>query len=254
MKVALDWSHKEDKIAVYDGKKLRKSVPKLKSGDQVFVENLPAKYAQQWLKDGIEIYRCRPNDTSEFRDRLNMPKTDQLDALFIWKLANEYPKLFRQWTGDPVLYSLYKMFKEIQKDRIRQSNRVWAKEEPIAKGVLHDLEAIEKKIAKAMKVELEKYQIWSWLQQIKGINVVTAAGLVAFIDKIGIENLKQVSSLWHYFGVHVEDGVAARAKRGAAMSYNPDAKTLVLGIIADNFIRQRTPLYRKIYDTERNDS
>lgn len=143
------------------------------------------------------------------------------------------------------------MFKEIQKDRIRQSNRVWAKEEDVAKEVLHDLEVIEKKITKAMKEKLEKYQIWLWLQQIKGINITTAAGLVAFVDKIGIENIKQVSSLWHYFGVHVEDGIAARARRGAAMSYNPDAKTLVLGIIADNFIRQRTPLYREIYDTEK---
>lgn len=57
MKIAVDWSHKEDKLAVFDGKKLRKSVPKLKSGDKVYVENLPAKYAQQWLKDGVEIYR-----------------------------------------------------------------------------------------------------------------------------------------------------------------------------------------------------
>lgn len=251
MRIAIDWSHKEEKLAVYDGKKLRKSLPKLKTGDQVFAENIPQKHVQSWLDNGIEIHRCRPNDTSKYRDGLGLPKTDELDALIIWKLATEYPEKFRRWEGDPVLTSMYRTFKEIQKGCVRQSNRVWAKEESIAKEVLSDLEVIEKKIAKAMKAELESYEVWDWLKQIKGISVVIAAGLVAFIDKLGIKNIPQVSSLWHYFGVHVQDGKAVKRQSGTVMDYNPDAKTLVLGIISDSFIKQRTPLYRSLYDVEK---
>jgi len=251
MRIAVDWSYKDEKLAVYDGKKLRKTLPKLKKGDQVFAENIPQRHVQKWLDNGIEIYRCRPNDTSKYRDGLGMPKTDDIDALMIWKLATEYPEKFRRWEGDPILTSMYRTFKEIQKSRIGQSNRVWAKEEAITKEVLADLGAIEKKIKKAMKIELERYEIWGWLKQIKGIDVVTAAGLVAFIDKLGIENIPIVSSLWHYFGVHVQDGKAVKRQSGMAMSYNPDAKTLILGIIADSFIKQRTPLYRSLYDVEK---
>lgn len=251
MRIALDWSHKEEKLAVFDGEKVRKTMPKLTKGDQVFAENIPQKYAQSWLDTGVEIYRCTPNDSAALREALGLPKTDELDAQIIWRLAEERPDLFRRWEGDPILTTMYRTFKEIQKSRVRQGNRVWAKEEGIAQDVLTDLGAIEKKVRKAMRAELDKYPIWAWLQQIKGIDVNTAAGLVAFIDKLGIKNINTVSSLWHYFGVHVENGKAVRRAHGEAMTYNPEAKSLVLGVIADSFIKQRTPLYRPLYDTEK---
>jgi len=251
MRIALDWSHKDEKLAVYDGKKSRKTLPKLKIGDQVYAENIPQKHVQSWLDNGIEIYRCRPNDTSKYRDEHGLPKTDDIDAMVIWKLSTEYPEKFHRWEGDPILTTMYRTFKEIQKSRVRQSNRVWAKEEGIAKEVLADLGAIEKKMKKAMKVELDRYEIWGWLKQIKGIDITTAAGLVAFIDKLGIKNIIQVSSLWHYFGVHVRDGKAVKRESGTAMDYNPEAKSLVLGVITDSFIKQRTPLYRSLYDVEK---
>ena len=254
MRIAIDWSHKEEKLAVFDGNKSTKRMPKLSKGDQVFAENIPQKYVQSWLEHGIEIHRCRPNDTARLRKELGLEKTDEIDAGLIWQLMEAHPEKFRIWRGDPVITTMYRMFKEMQKARVAQSNRVWAKEEVIAKEVLSDLNAIERKIKKAIKAELEKkYEIWHWLEQIKGIDVATAAGLIGFIAKLqdGIAGVNSVSSLWHYFGVHVENGKAVKREAGSAMNYNPKAKSLVLGIIADSFIKQRTPLYRSIYDNEK---
>jgi len=247
----MDWSHQEKKFAVFDGEKVWKRMPKLSKGDKVFVENIPQKYAQGWLDGGVEIYRCTPNDSAALREALGFPKTDELDAQIIWQLANERPDLFRQWKGNPILTTMYRMFKEIQKSRVRQGQRVWAKEEAIAKEVYADLDATEKRIRKAMKAELDKYPIWAWLQQIKGINVNTAAGLVAFIDKLGIENIPTISSLWCYFGVHVKEGKAVNPVKGKTIRYNPAAKALVLGTLADSFVRKRTSVYREIYDDEK---
>lgn len=251
MRIAVDWSYKEDKLAVYDGKKLRKRLPTLQKGDQVYTENMPQKSVQKWLNDGVEIYRCRPNDTANYRARLGLPKTDDVDALTIWTLATEYPELFRRWAGDPVLTTMFRAFKEIQQARVRQGNRVWAKEEAIAKEVYIDLGAIEKKIEKAMKVELENYEMWPWLKQIKGINVKTAGGLIAIIDKLGIENVPTISALWSYFGLDVRDGRAPKLRKGTAGGFNPMARSLAIGIIADSFMKQRTPIYRGIYDSEK---
>ena len=251
MRVAMDWSHQEKKFAVFDGQKVRKRKPKLTKGDQVFVENIPQKYARQWLENSVEIYRCQPTETAKYRTELGIEKADEIDAIIIWELAEAHPEKFRHWTGDPVLTTLYKAFKEAQQSRVRQSNRVWAKEEPIAREILTDLEAIENKIKKAMKKELEEYRIWSWLKQIKGIGVAIAAGLVAFIDKLGIENIPTVSCLWHYFGVHVEGGKAVNPAKGTTITYNPAAKALVLGTLADSFVRKRTSVYREIYDDEK---
>ena len=251
MKIALDWAHKEDRIAVFDGKKIHKRVPKLKKGDSVYTTNLPSRYAQKWLTDDILIYRCRPNDIANFRKQLDIPKTDELDATIIWRLSEEQPEKFRRWTGDPVLITLYRSFKEIQQSRIRQSNRVWAKNEPIAKEILDDLFKLEKKILKAIEPEVEKYPIWQWLKQIKGIGPATAAGLIGPIDKLGIENFNSASSLNHYCGLHIVDGRAAKLERGKALDWNPQMRSLLIGIVGPNFLKQHTPLYCDIYYREK---
>ncbi|MFA5053820.1 MAG: hypothetical protein WC565_07165 [Parcubacteria group bacterium] len=249
--VAIDWAFAEEKLAVYDGKKVLKAVPKLKAGDEIFAENIPMKHAAQWLKDGIIIRRCRPNDTAALRKEIGQEKTDALDAKLIWQLAEAHPEKFREWKGDPQLTTLYRAFKEVQRCRVGQSNRVWAKGEETATAVLDDLEKTERKIVKAIEKELKSYKVWDWLSQIKGIGVATGGGLVGLIAKYGIENIRQVSSLWHLFGLHVVEGKAPRRTKGEEVSYVPEAKTLVLGVIADCFIKQRSPVYRDIYDQEK---
>ena len=85
-------------------------MPKLSKGDQVFAENIPKKQVQGWLEDGVEIHRCRPNDTAKLRKELGLEKTDEIDATLIWQLMKNHPEKFRRYEGDPVITTMYRMF------------------------------------------------------------------------------------------------------------------------------------------------
>lgn len=105
---------------------------------------------------------------------------------------------------------------------------------------------IEKKIKR--KLKSEDYPIWSkWLKNIKGIAEITAAKLISYID---LEKSPTVSSLWRYCGL---DATHIKRKKGMsekeAKKYGvPYLKKELLGVLADNFLRQRTPIYRDVYD------
>jgi len=58
---------------------------------------------------------------------------------------------------------------------------------------------------------------------------------------------KMPSSLWHYFGVHVVNGQAPKPKHGIESTWNPKARTLLLGVMGPNFLKQNSQ-YRRIYD------
>jgi len=95
------------------------------------------------------------------------------------------------------------------------------------------------------------YPIWDWLKEIKGISHNTVAKLIAHID---IENTPTVSALWRYCGLD-----ATHIKRTKKITQEeakkfgkPYLKKKLLGTLADSFIRQRTPKYRKIYDEEKD--
>ena len=251
MKVAVDWSHKEDKLAVHTGLKARKTFPKMGKGDVVFAENIPMKKAKTLLANGVKIMRCNTKIVSQMRKSMGLEKTDELDAKLIWQLSEEQPEAFREWQGDPVLTTLYRSFKEIQQARVRQDNRVWAKEEGVSAAILKDLEGVEKRILKQIETEIAKYPIWEWLKQIKGVGPSIGGGIIGIIAKYGIKNINQVSSLWHLFGLHVVNGKAPRLAKGSTISYIPEAKTLVLGVLSSSFIKQRSPVYSDVYYQEK---
>lgn len=109
-----------------------------------------------------------------------------------------------------------------------------------------------KEIEKNIKVLLKEkdYPIVKWLNSIKGISFLTSAKLIAWID---IKNSPTVSALWRYCGLD-----ATRIKRNKKISLkeakqygNPYLKKELLGVLADNFIKKRTPKYKEIYDKEK---
>lgn len=131
--------------------------------------------------------------------------------------------------------------------------------------------------------------IWTdWLRHVKGISVVLCSNL---LKEFGYcENYQHISSLWKHCGLHLvcpecttevtiaveteqvteqkkktipvtaseggkcpicgKKGIGSRPKRGRSIDYNPKLKVLAWKI-ADSFIKQRTPYYRAIYDTEK---
>lgn len=90
--------------------------------------------------------------------------------------------------------------------------------------------------------------IWDWLTSIKGLGTGhLAAQLLALTDDIG--KFDYISKYWRFCGLAVIDG---KAERGTP-NYCRQLKALLLGdtLIVDQFIRQRTPVYRKEYDREK---
>jgi len=250
--LSYDWAYKDKKNIFYDGKKVLKKATPIK-GDVILCENPPRRIANPWLKDGVRILRCRPNDTSKSRDAQDIEKTDENDVKIIWQLYQDNPEIFREWKGDPKLLIMYSSFKELQKVRIAQGQRLWAAggKVDVIEEVTKDLEKTEKNLLKGIKKEVKNYKIWTeFLCDVKGISTATGGGLVAMIDKLGIENINSVASLWHYFGLHVENGNAPRLTKGKNLTYNPKGKSLALGIIADCLMRSKGD-YKEIYDSEK---
>ncbi len=120
-----------------------------------------------------------------------------------------------------------------------------------------------------------------FLKHIKGISAVLSANL---IKELGYcEGAPHISSVWAFAGLHLvcpdcveerkdehgnkkkyrivaeyngrcpkcgKKGIAPRRERGFSLLFNPRVRVLAWKI-ADSFIKQRTPFYREIYDTEK---
>lgn len=91
------------------------------------------------------------------------------------------------------------------------------------------------------------FPIYAWLKSIKGIKHLLSSQIIAYID---INKFKQVSSLWHYCGMHVNNGIAPKRSKGNKIDWNPQLR-MICYKISDSFVKQRTPKYRNIYDKEK---
>jgi len=87
-----------------------------------------------------------------------------------------------------------------------------------------------------------------FLQHVKGISGVLSANLIKYFGYC--EKAPHISSLWKYSGLAVVDGEAPKLRHGKKIDFNPKCRTLAWKI-GDSFIKQRTPIYRKIYDAEK---
>jgi hypothetical protein len=105
--------------------------------------------------------------------------------------------------------------------------------------------------AKAMAREGKKLgAIWEWVTGIKGIAGNLGAKLLARIDDIG--RFDTISKLWRYAGYAVIDGEIDHPQGGEKRPYDAQLKSAVYEI-TDQFVRQRTPIYRAEYDEYREE-
>jgi hypothetical protein len=250
---SLDWGHNQDKVAVYDGETIHNGLPKLKNGDIVVAENVPSKIAKKIVNSGATLLCCAPTFLADFREEIGWGKTDEMDAILIMQAYQMYPDKFRPFREDPEILALYKAYKTIQAARVQMSNRVWHKGEGIIQQIEEELEEREKDLFKKLNEELDKRRIWrDWLSKISGIGPVISAGIIGYVEKVGLDRLRYPSSLWHFAGLHVlENGVAPRFERGKKVDYNPELKKIFIGYAATSFVRQRTPPYRRLYEEEK---
>ena len=97
--------------------------------------------------------------------------------------------------------------------------------------------SFEKASAKQMKKAVQDDELWGFLKDIKGIDAKIAGKLIYYLGDL--RNYPTVSHLWSYSGL---DGPGWRKR-----PHNWDVTSLCY-VIADSFIKQRTPHYRDIYD------
>ena len=116
-------------------------------------------------------------------------------------------------------------------------------------SVQKNAEKYEKEYKKLMEEFVESESIYNeFLTKIKGISAILSANL---LKEFGYcEKAPNISSLWKYTGMHVENGEAPVRKKGEKLSFNAKLRTLCYKI-SDSFVKQRTPFYREIYDKEK---
>jgi len=116
-------------------------------------------------------------------------------------------------------------------------------------SLTEEAKKMERQYKKVMQEYITSEIIYrAFLQHIRGISTILSANL---IKEFGYcEKYKYVSSLWKHCGFDVQDGVAPRRKSGERITYNPRLRTLGWKI-ADSMVTQRTPLYRELYEAEK---
>jgi hypothetical protein len=247
---SIDWGYEEEKLSVWNGKKMTHKMPKVEAGDVILTENMPNKLAKPLIKDGAIVMRCSPNSSAAYREKYNIPKTDDNDAIVIWDLYKDSPAKFRQMKEDSKLKQFYVNYEQLTKQITAVKNRQWAAEDDDNKEYLASLEKAKDLLAKKLTKELKRIPIYdTFLSKIKGIGPALAAGLISEIGEI--KRFDNVSNLYAYAGVHIKDNKALKKQKGVVANWNSALRCLVCHGVPDQFVRQKSPIYNGIYADEK---
>lgn len=245
--VAYDWAHKAHKKKFFDGIALI-SEDSLPNNCVIVTENIPAKEASLYLNKGHSIRRCSGNLIAEYRESLELEKTDEQDAKLILEYWKIHPEAFREYHLEPPVKVMYTVMKEIGKVRVSMSNRVWHSNDSRCQKVLKILEKAEMEAERAIRDEVENEPIYQWLVAKKGISTRLAGGLIAFVGDIA--RFDTISKLWKYAGLAVDNGQIQKKKKGQKAAWNHKLKSLCW-LYADEFMKFGEQPYRRIYDEEK---
>lgn len=91
--------------------------------------------------------------------------------------------------------------------------------------------------------------VWDWMVSIKGVGDHTAAKILAQFDDVG--KFATISKFWRFSGWAVIDGKIDKCEKGVVSPYNRRLKSECY-LIAENFIRQQTPVYADLYYQEKS--
>lgn len=110
---------------------------------------------------------------------------------------------------------------------------------------------LENQIKIALRYFAESQHMGRWAMQFKGIGPVIASGLIAHIK---IDEAPTVGHIWRFAGLDP----TSKWEKGQKRPHNAALKQICYHI-GEEFVRQRTPLYRDLYDqrkayeTEKNE-
>tara|TARA_Y100000593_G_C4320080_1_gene343274 strand:+ start:455 stop:1426 length:972 start_codon:yes stop_codon:yes gene_type:complete len=239
----VDWSHKEEKIAIFHDGGLLNKEPDYKEGDIVATENMPHNKCVELHHKGVNIYRCNTDLTKKIRDEKGIEKTDDNDAKIIFEEFSKWSghqsdETFRRFVYDVRLEALsYEVKVRSEAVEARKKSKQRTGLDP----VLAELKADELKEATnyvsrcntKIKKHLVDFPIYSeCLKDIKGVGIASAGELVTIIKDI--ERFPTVSKLWAYFGLDVRNGKAPKRKKGELANWSQRGRSLILNDIVSN--------------------
>lgn len=148
---------------------------------------------------------------------------------------------------------------KLLKDRIKamfKQGKLTEAETTYIETVLENISKIgeqEKSYCKLLAEYVKDEPIYTeFLQHVRGVSFVLTANLLRYFGycdgkkENGDELCPTISSLWKYCGLAPDQ----KRTKGEKANYNPKAKVLAWKI-ADSMLKQRTPIYRDIYDAEK---
>jgi len=248
----VDWSHKEEKIAIFHDGGLLKKQPDYKAGDIVATENMPHHKCVALHHKGVTVYKCNTDLTKQIRDRDGIEKTDDNDAEIIYNQFSEWSKhqgdeTFRKFRYDSWNERLNYLDKEgLDKKEISKKSKQRVANDPILAALCEEevkdgINAVLRHDTKLknhlIKGERDNGEAGSaiyneYLKDIKGLGVRSAAGLISIIGDI--ERFSTVSKLWAYFGLDVRNGKAPKRTKGQLANWSQRGRSLVLNDIVSN--------------------
>lgn len=151
------------------------------------------------------------------------------------------------------LRELIRMFYDNQKTRTALANRQSSQPGTAQLSAEHHQffdkqSAVHSGIEAATLKEIERisgtWKINDWLRAQRGIGP-TMAGVI--LSEIDITRARHSSSLWKLAGLDVQNGSAPHPVKGTPLSYNNFLRTKLVGVLADSFIKSKSPWSETYY-------
>ena len=208
------------------------------------------------LKHGHKVFTISGKKVKDFRDKLELLKTDKGDVVIIGILAKEQSQEFYEYQEDDILTVkiclLSKEYTKLVKDSARKKNQLFAfknmmellASEKIVKKMIEKREGTIKALGKEINTiqsqllkQIEKHPIWiNYLKDVKGVGSVTAGGIIGSIRRFS--RFSSRDSLRHFAGMITKKDNP---------SYNRQLKQALYNF-TDQIIKQRHQPWRQLYD------
>jgi hypothetical protein len=155
------------------------------------------------------------------------------------KKTDEEKQWLNEFSDSNIISKLNQLFSD---GRLSESDRKYIDKMFV---LLNDIKEKEKGYEKLIKEFVEKEPIWTGFgKYVKGMGHLMTAMVLYYFGYC--EKARYPSSLWKFSGFYPD----AKFVKGETGGFNPKCRT-TLWKLGDCFIKQRSPRYRPVYDTEK---
>lgn len=270
---SVDWAvNKELKIYDIQKDKLKTILPTIpefskfltrikKSTDFYFEEGGGDSFKLLARRKGHRVYTVPGKKTKEYRENVGLEKSDEADVVIIGRIAKIQPGEFYQFRElDDITARIAILFKEradTEEDLVRQKCKLFALQsrlelinldgckDKVIERKENIINALQKEFelqSKLLGKEVKKHPVWTnYLKDIKGVGAAVGAGLIARIKRAS--RFTDKYSLRHFAGMITKKGNSQFDHKLKKALYH----------FTEEIIKQRTPFWREMYDSRKED-